>query len=235
MRLKWTDEIREKMKARLAEIGGSTVDTHIKFIQEVFDNAIVKGSMYCFTAPTNTGKTTLLLAIAKNLARQGKRTVFITKEQSIEQMAKKIGLEESIPNLTISDDLDDILHAGLEYENPEYVIYDYIGADLKLGKWDEIITFADKLAEYCKSVNCVLFTACQATPELAIKYEENPLDPSLSTPMYVAYSKGITNKATGSAYLLKNGALINFKNRYGERDRRSSVKIDFVHCEVTGV
>ena len=206
MKYVWKKETIEMMTARLEDIGNLTVDTQINFIQKVFDNAIVRGSMYCFVAPTNTGKTTLLLAIAKNLARQGKRVTFITTEQSIEQMAKKIGLEESIPNLTISDDLDDILHAGLEYENPEYVIYDYIGADLKLGKWDEIITFADKLAEYCKSVNCVLFTACQATPELAIKYEENPLDPSLSTPMYVAYSKGITNKATGSAYLLKNGA-----------------------------
>lgn len=233
IRLDWTNETVEKMKKRLEEIGNLTVDTHIKFIQEVFDNAIVKGSMYCFTAPTNTGKTTLLLAIAKNLARQGKRVTFITTEQSIEQMAKKIGFN-ALPTLTISDDLDTILHAGLDVEYPEYVIYDYIGADLKLGKWDELIAFASKLAEYCKSANCVLFTACQATPELAIKYEENPLDPSFSTPMYVAYSKGITNKAAGSAYLLKNGALINFKNRYGERDRRSSVKIDFVNTELIG-
>lgn len=77
-----------------------------------------------------------------------------------------------------------------------------------------------------------MITAAQGVPELTIKYMESPDDPSLTTPMYVAYSKGIINKMTGAAYLLSDGSLLNFKNRYGERGRKSRVHIDFVNSEI---
>ena len=115
---------------RLKEIGDLTVDTHIRCLQEVFDNGIVKGSLYCIVAPTNTGKTTFLLGIAKRLARQGKQVTFITQEQSIEQMSKKIG-QEPLPTLDIEQSLDDVFYGS---EQPDYIIYDYIGGDLDLGK-----------------------------------------------------------------------------------------------------
>lgn len=178
--------------------------TNIKGIDDAF-GYLIKGSVYAIAAATGVGKTTFLLATAKDLAKRGKKVLFLTIEMNIEQLLPYLPDEE--PNLVIGEfeSWDDEMMKAFDI-----ICYDYLGA--RLSNWDELINEADALAEKAKEYNIVIFTAMQARPEIINAKEEE-----LHTNYYVSFSKGVVNKLAGAAYLVNENSGINLyvmKNRY---------------------
>lgn len=192
-------------------------------IDDVFSNSVVRGGLYMFSACRGTGKTTVLLALAKKLANDGKKVLFITTEQSIEQVAINIQVNE---NLYVGDTGQDIMGLTID-DGYDYIMYDYIGSEeVDLSQWAGLINVANSLAEKAKELEAVIFTCCQADDKLEEQYRNDNSNASLFTGLYISFSKHIADKISGGAYLLKDGTLINYKNRYGCANLIGFVKLD---------
>lgn len=208
---------------RIKALGGRQRDTGIPEIESVFDHAIYSGSVYMFAACRGVGKTTLLLGLAKKLAAHHK-VLFVTTEQSIEQIGPFLGPVND--NFYFAESLNDFTEDFLS--TYEYVCYDYLGAETnELDDWNGLVQTCNRLAEYAKQTNSVIFTAAQADDKLTEEYNNNRKSELLQTGIFVSFAKHMSNKIAGGAYLLKDGTLINFKNRYGVTGSHSIIELDY--------
>ena len=196
-----------KLKAEYDSI--QYYDTGVEVIQKTFSDRIVCGSVYLFVAATGVGKTTLLLSTAKadSRAHPNRKILFITTEQALCMLIPYFDEYDNIKfGTSINDFVDD------EITHYDAIYYDYIASEVQDGMddWSGILSIATKIANYAKDTRTPIFTAAQATYDIATADNDE-----LRSTKFVAYSKGIVNKVAGAAYLLKDGNAITFKNRYG--------------------
>lgn len=190
--------------------------TGIKAIDDIFGYLVV-GSTYMISATTGVGKSSFLLATAKKLAEK-KKVLYITIEQSMDQLSQVINANINLDYYEMESwkDWKEIIKIN-DNKHYDYVIFDYLGADC-VEDWDELINKSGELATMAKNNNWIIFTACQAKPELTQQFNDNKSSLKLFTSMYIAYSKGMAAKIAGGVYLIKNSEnnfyLYNFKNRY---------------------
>lgn len=184
-------------------------DTGVEVIQKTFSDRIVCGSVYLFVAATGVGKTTLLLSAAKADSRThpDRNILFVTTEQALCMLTPYF---DEYDNITLGTSINDFINDGITHYDAIY--YDYIASEVQEGMddWSGILSIATKIANYAKETRTPIFTAAQATYDIATADED-----SLRSTKFVAYSKGIVNKVAGAAYLLKDCNVITFKNRYG--------------------
>lgn len=202
-----TKDTLEMRRELLENFEAIKLTTGIKGIDLAF-NYLVKGSIYAVASATGVGKTTFLLATAKEMARGGSKVLYLSIEMNLEQLIPYLPDEE--PNLDVAE-FDGKSWDELKDTNYDIICYDYLGANLN--DWDELIKEANSLAEFAKQQNIIIFTALQAKPEIGdvLKEEE------LHTNVYVAFSKGMINKIAGAAYLVRRNQklyLYVMKNRY---------------------
>ena len=81
-------------------------------IDEIFGaEGFIPGSTFTIAAPPGSGKTTVLLQTLEFLQQSGKRTVYISGEETVQQLAftcKRINVEcVSVANMTIIEDIFD--------------------------------------------------------------------------------------------------------------------------------
>ena len=81
-------------------------------IDEIFGaEGFIPGSTFTIAAPPGSGKTTVLLQTLEFLQQSGKRTVYISGEETVQQLAftcKRINVEYvSVANMTIIEDIFD--------------------------------------------------------------------------------------------------------------------------------
>ena len=205
--IKLTEDTLQMRKELLENFELMKTTTGISGIDNAF-GFLVKGSIYAVASATGVGKTTFLLATAKEMANKGYKVLYLSIEMNVEQLIPY--LPEIQPNLTVQE-FDGTSWDKLDGSEYDIICYDYIGANLN--DWDELIIEADNLAEYAKKHNIVIFTALQARPEIAEETKEE----NLHTNVYVAFSKGMINKVAGAAYLVKRKQhlyLYVMKNRY---------------------
>lgn len=190
--------------------------TGIKAIDDIFGYLVV-GSTYMISATTGVGKSSFLLATAKKLAEK-KKVLYITIEQSMDQLSQVINANINLDYYEMESwkDWKEIIKIN-DNKHYDYVIFDYLGADC-VEDWDELINKSGELATMAKNNNWIIFTACQAKPELTQQFNDNKSSLKLFTSMYIAYSKGMAAKIAGGVYLIKDSDntfyLYNFKNRY---------------------
>ena len=104
------------------------VTTGIKEFDRVLGGGIVSGSLILVGGDPGIGKSTLLLQMCHNLAKSGKKVLYISGEESLTQIklrAKRVG--------TISDEMMvlcetslEVIEGTLKSENPQIVIIDSI-------------------------------------------------------------------------------------------------------------
>ena len=190
--------------------------TGIKAIDDIFGYLVV-GSTYMISATTGVGKSSFLLATAKKLAEK-KKVLYITIEQSMDQLSQVIDANTNLDYYEMEywKDWKEVVEIN-NNKHYDYVVFDYLGADC-VEDWDELINKSGELAAMAKANNWIIFTACQAKPELTQQFKEDRFNLKLFTSMYIAYSKGMAAKIAGGVYLIKNSEntfyLYNFKNRY---------------------
>lgn len=104
------------------------IDTHIEELNRTFGGGLVIGSAVLIGGDPGIGKSTLLLQALARMAQHGTQTVYVTGEESIEQVklrAKRLGVEKAPVKLTTATSVNDIL-ATLKKEKPDVVVIDSI-------------------------------------------------------------------------------------------------------------
>lgn len=224
----FTEDTLEQRRKWAEEFGSQRVESGIEVIDNAFDG-LYKGSLYAVCAARGVGKSTFLLASAKKIAEQGSKTLYLTVEQSFEQLMGYI--PEIIPNFVLLEFNGEAKAWGeikevIKEHKIEYVFFDYIGANLT--NWDDLVREANMLAEVAKELGIIIFTASQADDALFEEFNNNPKSAKLNTGCFVSFSKHIMDKVAGGAYLVRaNGTtyMYCFKNRYGALNY-SQIRVD---------
>ncbi len=104
------------------------ISTHMKELDRVLGGGIVQGSLVLVGGDPGIGKSTLLLQVCKNLAEQDIRVLYISGEESLQQIkirAERIGRFRDSLSLLCETNLDTI-KAVIDREKPQMVIIDSI-------------------------------------------------------------------------------------------------------------
>ena len=218
----WNNDDLDLIEGEIAKQGERIELTHWKAWDNIF-GGIERGSIYMIASTTGGGKSTLLLAMAKHMARQypNKRIMYITIEQNIRQIYKFLDAR-NIPNMCIVE-LESLKEWAqiVEYIGEyDYLFYDYLGA-LSEGTEDEWINLredAKTLANIAKTYDVPIITAAQARNELLEDYAAQKVQQNVK---YLSFSKAMANLIAGGVYWVPQpgrsyGFFYNFKNRYQE-------------------
>ena len=104
------------------------ISTHMKELDRVLGGGIVQGSLVLVGGDPGIGKSTLLLQVCKNLAEQDIRVLYISGEESLQQIkirAERIGSFRDSLSLLCETNLDTI-KTVIDREKPQMVIIDSI-------------------------------------------------------------------------------------------------------------
>lgn len=102
--------------------------TNMEELDRVLGGGIVKGSLILVGGDPGIGKSTLLLQVCRNLSLQKKRVLYISGEESLQQIkirAERIGEFTESLSLLCETNLD-IIHEVIKKEKPEVVVIDSI-------------------------------------------------------------------------------------------------------------
>ena len=104
------------------------ISTQMKELDRVLGGGIVQGSLVLVGGDPGIGKSTLLLQVCKNLAAQKKQVLYISGEESLQQIkirAERIGKFEDYLRLLCETNLD-LIRGIIDREKPEIVVIDSI-------------------------------------------------------------------------------------------------------------
>ena len=104
------------------------LSTSMKELDRVLGGGIVKGSLVLVGGDPGIGKSTLLLQVCQNLSRQQIKVLYISGEESLQQIklrAKRIGEFTDALSLLCETNLDTIQEV-IKKERPDVVIIDSI-------------------------------------------------------------------------------------------------------------
>jgi len=124
----------DEMPVFFDSIDGEGLDnyflTAIDEWDRVFGGGIVQGSSILLAGAPGIGKSTLLLTIAAIFAKQGKKVLYISSEETLQQIklrGKRIGIKESILSTVSLSDIEkiiEVIEIGSGDESYEIVILD---------------------------------------------------------------------------------------------------------------
>ncbi len=104
------------------------IDTRIGEFNRVLGGGLVPGSMVLVGGDPGIGKSTIVLQVAKHLANQGLKVLYVSGEESPEQLrmrAERLGaLEDSL--LVLSENDLEQVEVSIDLEKPECLIIDSI-------------------------------------------------------------------------------------------------------------
>jgi DNA repair protein RadA/Sms len=113
--------------APIADI--SRVATNISELDRTLGGGLVLASAVLIGGNPGIGKSTLLLQVMASLANQGHHCLYVSGEESVEQIklrAHRLGLEKSPVTLGSATVLKDIMAVMEEPDHPNYVVIDSI-------------------------------------------------------------------------------------------------------------
>lgn len=123
--------VRTKVPVSLSSIQvapNSVVPTHISELDHVLNQGFAQGSITLLGGEPGIGKSTLSLQIAQSLAKNGAKVLYISGEESTEQLfLRATRLQTPHPNVMVLAEvnMDHIMH-HLNTEKPDVVILDSI-------------------------------------------------------------------------------------------------------------
>ena len=124
-------QIPEVQVAKLNDVQSSSekrMDTHIEELNRVLGGGIVPGSLVLVGGDPGIGKSTLLLQTCKSLSDQKIAVLYITGEESLQQIkmrADRIGIFSDEMTLLCETNLD-LIQGVIEERKPQVVVIDSI-------------------------------------------------------------------------------------------------------------
>lgn len=149
------------------------IHTKIKELDRVLGGGIVKGSLTLIGGDPGIGKSTLLLQVCKELTDQKKHILYISGEESLQQIkirAKRIGTFEHDLMLLCETNLD-IIETVIKKEKPEVVIIDSIqtmyneSVSSAPGSVSQVRESTGVLMQIAKKLNISIFIVGHVTKE----------------------------------------------------------------------
>lgn len=114
----------------LSQINTKTekLQTGITEFDRVLGEGITAGSLTLLSGEPGIGKSTIVLELASKLADQGKKILYISGEESAEQISNRAGrlcIKSENIEITSENALENILHI-IDSQNPDFIIVDSI-------------------------------------------------------------------------------------------------------------
>jgi len=126
---RWVEEKEEVLSLDKIELtGGERIPTGINEVDRVLGDGFLKGSIVLIGGDPGIGKSTLLLEIARNLAERGNRILYVTGEESPEQIKQRaLRLKATSENILIfpGQDIEEIKET-IESTSPSFLLVDSI-------------------------------------------------------------------------------------------------------------
>ena len=149
------------------------ISTKMRELDRVLGGGIVQGSLVLVGGDPGIGKSTLLLQVCKNLAEQKKRVLYISGEESLQQIkirAERIGRFEDNLRLLCETNLD-IIRGIIDREKPEIVVIDSIQTMYNEevgsapGSVSQVRETTSTLMQIAKGMNISIFIVGHVTKE----------------------------------------------------------------------
>jgi len=149
------------------------ISTKMKELDRVLGGGIVPGSLVLVGGDPGIGKSTLLLQVCKNLADQKKHVLYISGEESLQQIkirAERIGKFEDNLRLLCETNLD-IIRGIMDREKPEIVVIDSIQTMYNEevgsapGSVSQVRETTSTLMQIAKGMNISIFIVGHVTKE----------------------------------------------------------------------
>lgn len=157
----------------------ATVDTHghahsptgIGELDRVLGGGFVAGQVILLAGEPGVGKSTILLSVAHNYAAAGRTVLYVSGEESAEQISLRARrINADAPGLLVADETDlSVVLGHIEQDAPDLVIVDSIqtisspDVDGRAGGVAQIQEVATVLTRIAKSRKCVLVLVGQIT------------------------------------------------------------------------
>lgn len=150
--------------------------TGISEFDRVLGGGIVEGSLLLIGGEPGVGKSTLLLQVCAHLARQGKKVLYITGEESARQIklrAQRLGAGRD-QVLVLAENAMDAVDSKMAAIAPDFAVVDSIQTmyrpDLASapGSVSQVRESAAMLMRYAKTSGCAIFLVGHVTKEGAI-------------------------------------------------------------------
>ena len=154
---------------------GSThrIDTGIDELNRVLGGGITMGTLSLISGEPGIGKSTLILQAAISLARRGLKTLYVSGEESPEQIRMRADrlAADGIPDevLILSATAIETVLESVEKEHPDFLIIDSIQTmytetlEQAPGSVSQIRVCTDMLMRYCKAANLPTFIVAHVT------------------------------------------------------------------------
>ncbi len=188
------------------------------------------GAFYLVVAPTNTGKSSFLLATAKKFAEQSK-VIFWTTEEDIQDLRPyliNMRLNGQLKIIT-SQTLDEV-EREIEDFKADYLFYDYLGSVCE-AEYKELFKASTQLQQLAIKKRILIFAAAQADNSILDVPDD---DPSLYRgTKYISFGKAMGNKVKGCFYMRQIGnKLYGYRNKYkGRPIPEQPVPIKYLNVE----
>ena len=149
------------------------VSTSIQEFDRVLGGGLVPGSAILIGGAPGIGKSTLLLQAGGGLANQGKKVLYISGEESLQQIklrADRIGIDSETFYLASETDVEQVIHL-LENERPDLAIIDSIqtvffdGLESIPGNISQVRFCGHRLITTAKQCNVPIFLVGHVTKE----------------------------------------------------------------------
>ena len=148
------------------------VDTGIMELNRVLGGGIVKGSLTLISGEPGIGKSTLILQAASNITKKGKTVLYISGEESEEQIklrADRICKEVNDLLLVLSETNMENVSSVVEEIKPDFIIVDSIQTlysnqiDSAPGSVSQVRVCGNELMKLAKTKNIPIFIVCHVT------------------------------------------------------------------------
>ncbi len=161
---------------KLSQIESSAEErtgTGMEELDRVLGGGLVSGSLILVGGDPGIGKSTLLLQVCRNLARDGKRVLYISGEESARQIklrADRLGEFSGELSFLCETDLDQISRI-IEEEKPEIAVVDSIqtlyreGVDSAPGSVGQVRESTNFLLQIAKGKGITIFIVGHVTKE----------------------------------------------------------------------
>ena len=170
---------KKSRKIELVDLNGEAkdfprIDTGIKELDRVLGGGLVKGSVVLIGGDPGIGKSTLLLQTAQSLAQNKNRVVYISGEESVDQVrlrAKRLSINQENVQLASTTNVAEIIASIIIDKQPTIVIIDSIQTmfveDLSSapGTVSQVRASAFELTVFAKKFNVTLLIVSHVTKD----------------------------------------------------------------------
>ena len=168
--------VSETKPVPLSAIEASTderISTQMSELDRVMGGGIVSGSLVLVGGDPGIGKSTLLLQVCRNLAAQKIDVLYISGEESLQQIkirAQRVGSFEDSLHLLCETNLDTI-RSVIDREKPQIVVIDSIqtmyseDVGSALGSVSQVREATSVLMQIAKGMNITIFIVGHVTKE----------------------------------------------------------------------